>query len=55
MQALLSTIFGAFLALLIWGFTFVPTASLTQSDDLDVSGEHTAQTVAESESDESKS
>ncbi|GFO82793.1 hypothetical protein [Methyloceanibacter sp.] len=52
MQALLSAIFGAFLAVLIWGLTFVPSATLSQGDDFDANGNnHTAPGVTESDPD----
>ena len=55
MQALLSTIFGAFLAVLIWGLTFVPSATLSQGDDFDATGnKHTTPGVTESDSDKAR-
>jgi len=35
MHALLSTLFGAFLALAVYGLSFIPTAILNQSDELE--------------------
>ena len=55
MQALLSTIFGAFLAVLIWGLTFVPSATLSQGDDFDATGnKHSTPGVTESDSDKAR-
>lgn len=55
MQALLSTIFGAFLAVLIWGLTFVPSATLGQGDDFDATGnKHSTPGVTESDSGQSQ-
>jgi hypothetical protein len=35
MHALLSTLFGAFLALAVYGLSFIPTSILNQGDDFE--------------------
>jgi hypothetical protein len=49
MNAVLSALFGGGLVVLLYGLSFIPSASLDQNDDADASVELTAQNAVESE------
>jgi hypothetical protein len=51
MHALLSALFGAFLTLLVYGFSFIPTATLSQDDGLDEVRELTSKNLADNDDD----
>jgi len=51
MNALLSALFGAFLTLLVYGFSFIPTAALSQGDDFDEGMEQTSKNLADNDDD----
>jgi hypothetical protein len=51
MHALLSALFGAFLTLVVYGLSFIPTDTLSQGDDSDEFMEQTSQNLADNDRD----
>jgi hypothetical protein len=49
MHVLLSALFGAFLTLLVYGFSFIQTATLSQDDGLDEVMEQPSENLADND------